>query len=348
MHGDDGRRAIETVRFLISDPGTEGAKLGGTGSPGPLVEYQGVGELVALFRSGYIEQTSASSGIEISARPNFVLRKGRFPDPGYAAEAIDDSSDRIRAMLAVALQEGHYGVAAPGLQWDIRLAFVWTRTRISEDGIFLKLSFQWRFHEHPHPFQLIAWNHDWRKFVQNIQSSPEERLERIAYAWIFYLIKWLDVDLGDARDPLKITNISFHDWNLLLKVQPPTIQPLTMMNREGNLATSQDWRTQTLPLLARPEIGLPPELQTRLLSYVSEEIINYGRSDKLEWLKDQRRRLITDAIIAAGEQDGRRAENAENSKRVECIVGEFENQHCEVYGERSPWWKIIEDNSSQT
>ena len=46
-----------------------------------------------------------------------------------------------------------------------------------------------------------------------------------------------------------------------------------------------------------------------------------------EWLKDQRRRLVTDAIIAAGEEEGRRAENAENEKRVENIVGELEKQY---------------------
>ena len=75
MEDDDERRAIEAVRLLISSPETEAVKLGGTEGPEPLVEYQGVGELVALFGPGYVEPISESSDIEVSARPDFVLRE---------------------------------------------------------------------------------------------------------------------------------------------------------------------------------------------------------------------------------------------------------------------------------
>lgn len=342
MQDDNGRRAIEAVRLLISDPGTEAVKLGRVGVSETLVEYQGIGELVALFGPGYVEPTSESSGIEVSARPNFVLRKGRFPDPSYMPEANDIASDRIRAMLAVTIQEGNFAVAAPGLRWDIRLALAWTRVTMPDENSSLKLAFQWRLHEHPHPFRLLEWSYEWREFVRVIQSSPEERLERVAYAWIYFQAKWLGGDLGDARGPMEITKISSSDWNLLLNVELPKGS-----GRGGNANKSRDWHTQTLPLLARPEIGLPPALQKTLLSRVVRGSSVKDRREQMEWLKDQRRRLVTDAIIAAGEEEGRRVENAENAKQVDRIVNRVERQHFEVHGEWSPWRNVVESNSGQ-
>ena len=344
MEGEDGRRAIEAVRLLCSDSEAEAATIGGTGDPETLVEYQGVGDLVAHFRPGYVEETSASSGIEVSARQNFVLRKDRFPDPGYTAEVIDNANDRIRAMLAVTLQEGRYGVAAPGLRWDIRLALVWTRVTIREESSSLRLWFQWRFHEHPHPLRLLVWSNEWREVVRNIQSSPEERLERIAYAWLFYQAKWFghDRELRYARDPLETTKISSSDWDFVLNVEPRKSFP------SSGTAKPQDWRTRTLPLLARPEIGLPPPLQKILLSHVDGGNCVDGRRDQLGWLQEQRRRLVTDAIIAAGEEESRPAENAENETRVDGIVKELEKQHREVHGDVSPWWRVVEEKLRET
>ena len=344
MEGKGGPRAIEAVRRLCSDSEAEAVTLGGTGDPETLVEYQGVGELVALFHPGYVEETSASSGIEVSARPRFVLRKGRFPDPGHTAEGIDDASDRIRAMLAVTLQEGKYGVAAPGLRWDIRLALVWTRVTVREESSLLKLSFQWRFHEHPHPLQLLQWSHEWRELVRNIQSSPEERLERIAYAWILYQVKWLGLDseLRDLGGQLETTEISSSHWDRVLE-----LKPRRSFNSSAT-AKPQDWHNQTLALLARPEVGLPWALQHRFLSHVDGVTCKTKRREWLEWLKSQRRRLVTDAIVAAGEEEGRRAENAENAERVERIVRRLEKQHEDLHGDLSPWWKIVEGDLGET
>ena len=320
MTTGDGR--LRQFAFLSAVLRRRRSSLGGPEIPEPLVEYQGVGELVALFGPGYVEPISESSDIEISARPDFVLRKGRFPDPGYTPEAVDNASDRNRAMLAVTIQEGLYGVAAPGMRWDIRLALAWTRVTIPHENSFLRLAFQWPLHEHPHPFRLLAWSHEWSELVRSIQSSPEERLERIAYAWMFYQAKWLGGDIGKARGPLETTKISCDNWKLLMNVKLP-MSLIKGRNRPKYL----DWRTQTLPLLARPEIGLPPPLQEILLSPVNGGTSVEGRRDQLGWLKDQRRRLVTDAIIAAGEEEGRPAENAENEKRVDGIVKELEKQH---------------------
>ena len=73
-----------------------------------------------------------------------------------------------------------------------------------------------------------------------------------------------------------------------------------------------------------------------------------GRRDQLGWLKEQRRRLVTDAIIAAGEEEGRPAENAENERRVDGIVKELEKQHKKVHEDVSPWWKVVEENLRET
>ena len=345
MEDDDGRRAIEAVRLLISSPETEAVKLGGIGIPELLVEYQGVGELVAFFGPGYVEPISESSGIEISARPDFVLRKGRFLYPGYTPEAVDNASDRNRAMLAVTIQEGLYGVAAPDMRWDIRLALAWTRVTIPHENSSLRLAFQWPLHEHPHPFRLLAWSHEWSALVRKIQSSPDERLERIAYAWMFYQAKWLiaDGDFDVARGPLETKRISCNDWKFLMELDLPK-----SWIKGGNKPKYLDWRTQTLPLLARPEIGLPPPLQETLLSHVNGGTSVEGGHDQLVWLKEQRRRLVTDAIIAAGEKEGRPAENAENEKRVDGIVKELEKQHKKVYEGVSPWWKVVEEKLRET
>ena len=43
-----------------------------------------------------------------------------------------------KPMLAVAVHDAHYGVAVPDLQWNIRLALVWTRVEVSDDNSLLK------------------------------------------------------------------------------------------------------------------------------------------------------------------------------------------------------------------
>ena len=124
-------------------------------------------------------------------------------------------------MLAVTLQDAHYGVAASGLQWNIRLALVWTRIEVSDDNSLLKLAFQWRFHEHPHPFQLLKWSHEWREFVRQFQASPGSRLDRIAYAWIFYQLEWLGAGMRGVPSPLRIKSIDDSHWKKPLKVDLP-------------------------------------------------------------------------------------------------------------------------------
>ena len=342
--GDEQARATEAVRLLLSDPKSEAVAFGKAGKREPIVEYRVDGQLAALFPPEYAEETLASSRIVLGARPGFVYRQQPSSDGismrGYAGTKVNFTA----AMLAVTIQEGLFGVAAPGLQWNVQLALVWTRVEVSDANSLLKLAFQWRFHEHPHPFRLLKWSHKWREFVRTIQDSPENKLDRIAYAWIFHQLEWLHADMKGAPSPAQTTDISPEHWDLLLDVEPDVRKDTTQAG-----VRSQDWRTQTLPLLARPEIGLDPNVQRQLLRFVKSEDDPRIKRVRREWLKDQRRRLVTDAIIAAGEQEGLRAENAEDEERVRRIVEEFDKQHRKTYkNESSPWWETVEspaDNS---
>ena len=216
---------------------------------------------------------------------------------------------------------------------NVQLALVWTSIEASDAKSLLKLAFQWQFHEHPHPFRLLKWSHEWRKVVRTIQDNREHRVDRIAYAWIFQQLEWLHADLNGLPGPAQTANNSPEHWNLLLDVKPKPSEDTT---HEG--VRVQDWRTQTLPLLARPEIGLNPEAQRKLLKFVESERNPQIKKGQREWLKDQRRRLVTDAIIAAGEQEGIREKNAEDEERVQKIVEGFDRQH-----KASPWCEVVEE-----
>ena len=333
MQGEERAGAKEAVRLLLSEPRSEAVAFEKGGKREPLVEYRGDGQLAALFPPEFSEETLASSRIVLGARPGFVYRRQPSADAismhGYAGSKVNFTA----AMLAVTIKEGLFGVAARGLQWNVQLALVWTSIEASDAKSLLKLAFQWQFHEHPHPFRLLKWSHEWRKVVRTIQDNREHRVDRIAYAWIFQQLEWLHADLNGLPGPAQTANNSPEHWDLLLDVKPKPSEDTT---HEG--VRVQDWRTQTLPLLARPEIGLNPEAQRKLLKFVESERNPQIKKGQREWLKDQRRRLVTDAIIAAGEQEGIREKNAEDEERVQKIVEGFDRQH-----KASPWCEVVEE-----
>ena len=339
MQGDESARAIEAVRLLISEPGSVAVAFGKTGEREPIIEYRGAGQLVALFRPGPVEQTSTSTDIVLGWHPAFLYRaegsSRAISMQGYGGTRVNFAL----AMLAVSLQDGGYGVTAPALQWDIHLSLAWTRVEVLDENSLLKLAFQWRFHEHPHPFQLLEWSHfRWREFVRTFRDSPEKRVERIAYAWIFYQLEWLGLrpETSGAPSPLKTEDPEKH-WKRLLDVIPVLVE-----DRKSKFWKTQDWWTRTLPLLARPEIGLPPDVQRRLLNFVSPDASRQDSSELREWLKNQRRRLVTDAIIAGGEEEGRPAENPEDTEKVDRIVRKLDEQYLATHSS-SPWQDWIEE-----
>ena len=337
MQRGDEAKAIEAIRCLISAPESEAVALDSVVKSEPIVEYRGLGQLVALFRPGQVEETGALSGIVFGAHPDFFYREKPNSEAIFLQRSGGTTFNFTKPMLAVTIQDAHYGVAVPDLQWNIRLALVWTKFEMPDDNSLLKLAFQWRFHEHPDPLRLLNWSHEWRDFVRGFQARQEERVERVAYAWIFYQLKWLQVGTNGAPSPLdaepRIDDHAKH-WEHLLKVVPR--------------AVNQTWWTQTLPLLARPELGLHPNVQRRLLRVVGSGAGSQDGNRQRQWLKAQRRRLVTDAIIAAEEEEGGRAQDAENEERVDRIVREFEQQHLNTHGKPSPWREAVEDPASDS
>jgi hypothetical protein len=79
--------------------------------------------------------------------------------------------------------------------------------------------------------------------------------------------------------------------------------------------------------MARPEIGLPREVQQYLLKPPVD----------VAWLQDQRVRLVTDAILAAGYLKGERPKDAEVEERAERVTEVFEERYRKTYSEDSPW-----------
>jgi hypothetical protein len=293
------------------------------------IDYRVRGELIALYHPDLSEAVSGQADITLSARPEFAYRAELSQIHVTMAEAPEALFNFTSALLAVSLREDGYGVDAPGLIWNVRLAIAWTRVRIFDrehEDPNLDLSFQWRFHEHPSPKRLLDLTRTWADFLEKLPTTTEERLDRIAYAWIYHHLKWLEVALDDVPCPFD-DSFNTTGWPLLLKCDPG----------RGTPEERQRWKTRTLPLLARPEIGLSTNVQKLLLDHV----IN-ADADTAFWLYDQRRRLVTDAIIAAADEAALPPKDPEDRDRVARAIEVFERRHRDIYKKDSLWQQHIE------
>lgn len=336
-HKEAKRSALEAIRHVLGRSRPDDlvriseryGKTDGKRDSASSIEYLAVGELIALFHKGFREPTEHGE-IVLSARPAFLYRNGSSRSLSLNGN-IESSNEIISALLASSLRDDGYGVVAPDLVWDIRLALAWTDVRVFERDLSLDLAFRWQLHEHPSPLRLLNWTNEWRDFIHGLSGDKALLLERIAYAWVYYQLKWMRKDLRSERPrawqglpvPLDKQFNEEKAWAKLLSLEPET----------GTEA--KFWKPRTLPLLARPELGLPLEVQDRLLNQA-------GAGMDRDWLRDQRRRRITDAIIAAADQRGVRAEGAENQKQAEQVVEIFDARHKKIYGAESPWWKHVE------
>lgn len=290
--------------------------------PDPIIEYHASGNLVALFHEGFPEQTGEDSRIVLSARPDFAYNTMRLSTAGSARKEDEITS----AVIAASLRDDGYSVIATSLGWDIRLALAWTEERVFVSNMSLALAFQWPVHVHPSPLRLLMWSRDWREFVHGLQENPDDRRERIAYAWIYYQLVWLR-SFQISRPPkglphplkARFAGRSGADlWQMLLSQKPKT----------GSEQEQEYW-TRRMQRLAIPELGIPRAVQESLLKNVSD--------NDVEWLREQRRRYITDAIVAAaGDANGRGVE-AEDEGLVSRIIDEFEVRHKNDHGMPSPW-----------
>ena len=126
--------------------------------------------------------------IVLGGRPKFTFRDGRQE----SIQRDDEQSDIWPQLLAASLRADGFGLVAPGLQWNVNLAFAWTRVLLP-DG--LDLPFWWRVHLLPSPIRFAAWSRDWAKFIQQLSERAEStgggedknsQSERMVYGWIYY------------------------------------------------------------------------------------------------------------------------------------------------------------------
>lgn len=291
-----------------------------------VVDYPLKGELTAHFEPEHVRDvaglTEAVRNVDIvtSSRLDFRYR------PDRRARALIMSLDREEAfnftpaLLAVSLREDQFPIEG-GPSWNVRLAFAWTSISMLDPlhaDAELDLSFRWPFPNHPSPKQLLEWTRDWAEFVHDLRTNEQGSPDRTAYAWVYFNVRWAGLQTEGVQNPL-VTPYREEDWDNLLSAA----------------SAKEGWLEGPLPLLARPEIGLSPSLQLRILNKSMQE--QYSRTD----LRIQRRRLITDAIVAASEQEGSAAENPEAEGRVDQLVQAFDKHHEEIHGSASPWFVMV-------
>jgi hypothetical protein len=115
-------------------------------------------------------------------------------------------------------------------------------------------------------------------------------------------------------------------WESLLQFPEPKQQEL---NR---------WLRETIPLLARPEIGFPLKVQELLLNTLpTEQVVK-------QELHKRRRRLVTDALVATAIQRGEPV-NIPEDRKVEELITTIDREYKEVQG-GNIWAERIEQPDS--
>lgn len=279
------------------------------------------GELAALYRPGPTE-FAGDYNIVLSARPDFVFVGSADT---FLTRMSSESGNRFNftsALLAKTLEESHFAVHVTGLRWETYLSLAWT------EWSFLKLSFAWTRHKHPRPDELFKHTQAWNKFIQE-SVETKNKLERYAFAWVYYQRKWWSAHPPDEK--LSPTKQSGSDvtlpWHELIH--------FTDSGDEKDRTDIDTWLHSTLPLLARPEIGFPPEVQKELLKGVTTPKIKQD-------LKRARRRLVTDAFVAAEAQKGRTVQSLPDEKAIDGKIKEIDELYTKAHLEPSPW-KDVED-----
>lgn len=305
----------------LLDPGESdvGAVPSVTGPP--VVEYRRVGEVTALFSPELIEVVSPKlHEIVLSGRPNFRFRAQ--DGSRISSDNRVQSSDLLEtmALLAISLQDSNRSVVAPGLKWEARLSLAWTRWVMNDHAV--DAVFRWPLHVLPTPVRLFEWAGEWADFIRQLTREARDRRDRMAYGWIYYQIRWLGGPLARVDKPGSADLEDPDVWNRLLAKEPPP---------DTDLKLGKDrWRRRTIPLLARPEIGFTPKVQTRLLAAASTRQSGNG-------LRAERRRLVRDAFDAAAAERGESTTGGpEEDSRVDAVLSAVDRQY-----KRAPWFDFI-------
>lgn len=286
----------------------------------PVVEIHAVGEVAALFSPElFVEVYPKRQEIVLSGRARFRFRAEgdiRVADEGRVQET---KTIETASLLAISLQDSKRRVVAPGLKWEGRLSLAWTRWVMTDHAV--DAAFRWLLHVLPTPLRLLEWSSQWAAFIRELASEARDRRDRIAYGWIYYQLLWLGTSLIGISEP-KGANLEDEDvWNSLLAKEPPS-------DTDPKLGEER-WRRRTLPLLARPEIGLTPQVQERLLA------VSLAQPSKE--LIAERRRLVRDAFDAVAAERGEGPSGGmEEEARVEAVLSAIDRQY-----EGAPWYRFI-------
>lgn len=293
------------------------SKVGHTSTPD--IDVLTTGELAALYRPGPTE-FAGDYNVVLSARPDFVFvgSTDKFPirmssDPG-------NRFNFTSALITKTLQEAHFAVHATGLRWETYLSLAWT------EWSSLGLSFAWTRHKHPRPDELFEHTQEWDKFIKE-SIETKNKLERYAYAWVYYQRKWWSAPPPD--DTPAPTDLHPSDtssaWGKLTSFTNP--------ENEKERKDVDTWLHSTLPLLARPDLGFPPEVQEHLLAGVTTIKTKQD-------LKKDRRRLVTDAFVAAEAQKGRTVRSIPENDTIEDKIRDIDKLYTKAQPKPSPWQKI--------
>jgi hypothetical protein len=314
-------RAPEVLARLLS--GNADAKAAVVQHAPSDVDVFVTGELAALYRPRTIE--FAGYNIVLSARPDFVFVGATDRSPNRMSTKPDNRFNFTCGLIAKMLQEADFSVDATGLQWETFLSLAWTEWSLPG---FPPTAFAWTRHQHPRPDELFEQTRSWSDFIKkNVETK--DKLERYAYFWLYHQRKWTHKSSSGSLNASELSDLSTSlNWDGLLKFTEAKDA------KDGEDLTK--WRHETIPLLGRPELGFPPEVQERLLlGVIREDDLRVKQA-----LKRQRRRLVTDAFVAAAAQMGADVRKIPDNAVIEDAIKAIDERYAAEHTKPSPWHRI--------
>jgi len=302
-------------------PGTTGERYS--------VEVQTAGEIAASYRPG-LRVPAGTYEMVMSTRPDFVFRRISDNDHGWMHADFTNRFFFSGGLIAKMLEEADFPIDAIGLRWDTYLSHAWTEWLLTP-----KLSFAWNRFKHPRPDELFRQTDEWAGLVEQLREPKNSwRVERCAYAWVYYQRKWAGQPaVSNAKKPEELRGSSKRwPWLALLDF--------------SNIADEEDrnrWKHRTMPLLGRPELGFPPDIQKKFL----EGLVGAPASVYQDLL-EERRRLVADAVIATHIQLGEYEVSVPPEDEVTALLKKLDEIYEASYLKRSHLkrnhWKDIVEN----
>jgi hypothetical protein len=320
------------ARLVTVEPGSPAVVLPEGGDQYSVQVTTG-GELAAMYLPGPTDRGGLDD-IVVSARADFVYIPADEKIPLTFMSAGRSHFNFTAGLIAKTLQELTFPVDASTLAWNAHLTMAWTAWHGSE----VNASFAWPWHTHPRPDELLKRTVQWAKYLREIGGIAEQQniRERHAYAWVYYelqaYLQRLGKDQPPLPDPVALADATEFPWKNLLA---------SIRDAEG-VEEAKEWTTRTLPLLARPEIGLTPDTQKKLIEHTP------ANDQVLQNLRDQRRRLATNAVVVASLRRSKR-EPEPSGKDIEAMLRRIERYHRKVYSQKSSVWdELVESNAAKS